>query len=259
MGDYLATTTTYQDFYLGELDVSANSALAQLAGATTSVFTADATVDVSSVTVSTMRNLFTFGTDSIDIDDIISSDLLYRVNWTDNSNNPLGIDIDTLSLVSASAIDSAAANKNMTYDYVRYLALKLFNTANGVDLFSNEASLRSTLKNNFGVALSDRLVYLSGLGSQDDDDTSNNPSRSVLRQIINTDAGRFQDISGNLYYGPGTDANGDAISFYSVPFVAGDKVYFKVTVHADPTQHTIVNRSVAVESRSYLVRITLTA
>lgn len=247
----------YIDFYLGQLNITTTSELATIPGVVVDPMSGDATVDITTVSATTMRNLFTFGTDSIDINDVVSEDLLYRVNWTDNSNNPLNIDIDLSANVITGNIDSGLSNQNLTYDYVRYIALKLFNTAKGVDLFSNESSLRSRLKNKFNVTLNSKLLELEALGSQTDNDTDDNPVRTAMNQMLHHAPDRFQDISANLYYGPGADLNGNPISVYKLPFLSGDKVYFNVIVDAAENQHTIVNREVAIPSRTYLFRLTL--
>jgi hypothetical protein len=256
MGDN-GSGTNYQDFYLGQLSITTTSELATLGGVPGSALSGDATVNITTVTAATMRNLFTFGTDSIDINDVVSEDLLYRVNWTDNSNNPLNIDIDLSANVISGNISLGLGNQNVTYDFVRYIAVQLFSTANGVDLFNNESTLRSSLKNKFNVTLNNKLLELEALGSQTDNDTTNNPVRDAMRQIINHEPTRFQDISANLYYGPGADLNGNEISFYKLPFITGDRVYFNVILHASDTQHSIVNRVVSIPSRSYIFRLTL--
>jgi len=256
MGDS-GTGTNYQHFYLGQLNITTTSELATLGGAPNAPFSGDATVHITTVSASTMRNLFTFGTDSIDINDIASEDLLYRVNWTDNSNNPLNIDIDLSANVISGNISLGLGNQNVTYDFVRYIAVQLFSTANGVDLFNNESTLRSSLKNKFNVTLNNKLLELEALGSQTDNDTTDNPVRDAMRQMIHYDPSRFQDISSNLYYGPGVDLNGNPINIYKLPFNSGDNVYFKVILHASDTQHTIVNRVVSIPSRTYLFKLTL--
>jgi len=247
----------YQDFYLGQLSITTTSDLATLPGMLVDPMSGDATVNITTVSATTMRNLFTFGTDSIDINDVVSEDLLYRVNWTDNSNNPLNIDIDLSANVITGNIVSGLSNQNMTYDYVRYIALRLFSTANGVDLFNNETTLRYSLKSKFNVTLNNKLLELEALGSQTDNDTDDNPARTALKQILQHAPSRFIDISSNLYYGPGADLNGNPISIYKVPFLSGDRVYFNVIVDAAENQHTIVNREVAIPPRTYLLKLTL--
>jgi len=245
------------DFYLGQLNITTTSELATLGGECGMPISGDATVNITTVSASTMRNLFTFGTDSIDINDVASEDLIYRVNWTDNSNNPLDIDIDLSANVISGSVASGLANQNMTYDFVRYIAVNLFNTVNGVDLFSNETTLRSSLKNKFNVTLNNKLLELVDLGSQTDNDTTNNPVRDALNHMLHHTHERFLDISNNLYYGPGVDLSGNEVGMYKVPFISGDRVYFSVIVHASDIQHTVVNRQITIPSRTYVLKLTL--
>jgi hypothetical protein len=258
MGDS-GTGINNLNFYLGQLNITTTSELATLhnPGDCAMPFDGDATVDITTVSAATMRNLFTFGTDSIDINDIATEDLLYRVNWTDNSNNPLDIDIDLLANVISGNIASGLSNQNMTYDYVRYIALKLFNTANGVDLFNNESTLRSSLKNKFNITLNNMLIELASLGSQTANDTTNNPVLSAMNQMIHHAPNRFANIQNDLYYSQGVDLNGNEISVYKIPFIAGDKVYFSAIVDAAENQHTIVNRQITIPRRTYLIKLTL--
>jgi hypothetical protein len=245
------------EFYFSQLNITTTSDLATIGGECAMPLSGDATVNITTVSATTMRNLFTFGTDAIDINDVVSEDLLYRVNWTDNSNNPLNIDIDLSANVISGSVSSGLANQNVTYDFVRYIALRLFNTVNGVDLFGNESALRSSLKNKFNVSLNNKLLELEALGSQTDNDTTNNPARDALNHIKHHAPERFQDISNNLYYGPGVDLNGNEIGVYKVPFIAGDRLYFYVTIDAADNQHTIVNREVSIPTRTYVFKLTL--
>lgn len=258
MGDN-GSGTNNLNFYLGQLNITTTSDLATLhnPGDCEMPFTGDATVDITTVSASTMRDLFTIGTDSIDITDIVSEDILYSVNWTDNSNNPLDIDIDLSANVISGNIASGPSNQNMTYDYVRYIAVQLFNTVNGVDLFNNESALRSSLKNKFNITLNNMLLELASLGSQTADDTTNNPVLSSMKQMIHHAPDRFRDMQNTLYYGQGSDLTGNEISVYKLPFIAGDRLYFSAIVDAADDQHTIVNRQITIPRRTYLLKLTL--
>jgi hypothetical protein len=258
MGDS-GTGTSYLNIYLGQLNITTTSDLGTLhnGGNCVEPFTGDATVNITTVSASTMRNLFTFGTDSIDINDIVSEDIVYRVNWTDNSNNPLDIDVDLSANVISGNIASGLANQNMTYDYVRYIALQLFNTVNGVDLFNNESTLRSSLKKKFNITLNNMLIELASLGSQSANDTTNNPVLSAMTQMIRRAPGRFENIQSDLFYGPGANLSGDEIFVYKIPFLPGDKVYFSVIVDAAEDQHSVVNRVITIPKRTYLLKLTL--
>jgi hypothetical protein len=246
------------EFYLGQLNVATNSNMATLInGEISDSFSGDATVHITTVSASTMRNLFTFGTDTVDINDLVSENLLYKVNWTDNSNNPLDIDIDISSNVATGNIVSGVTNQNLTCDFIRYLAVKLFKTVNGVSFLSNKQSLRSNIKNQFNITLNNRLLELEALGSLTDSDITNNPVRTVVKQMLLSDPGRFYDMSSDLYYGLGADLNGNVISMNKVPFIPGDIVYFNVIVNAANEQHTIVNRDIPIPGRIYLFKLTL--
>lgn len=248
----------YLEFYLGQLNVATNSKMATIVyGESSEPFSGDATVNITTVSASSMRNLFTFGTDSIDINDLVSENLLYRVNWTDNSNNPLDIDIDVSSNVIEGNIVSGVTNQNLTCDYIRYLAVKLFNTVNGVSFLNNKQSLRSSIKNQFNITLNNRLLELEALGSLTDSDIANNPARTVMKQMLKNDPGRFYDMSSDLYYGPGADLNGNIIIMNKLPFIPGDIVYFNVIINAADNQQTIVNRDISIPSRIYLFKLIL--
>lgn len=257
MGDN-GSSSQYLDFYFGQLNITTTSDLATLhnPGDCDMPISGDATVIITTVSASTMSNLFAFSTDSVDINDEVMEDLLYRVNWTDNSNNPLGIDIDLSANVISGNIVSGLANQNMTYDYVRYIAVQLFNTANGVDLFGNESSLRSSLKNKFNITLNNMLKELASLDPQTANDTTNNPALSAMKQMLHHAPDRFQNTN-NLYISSGTDLNGDTIGIYKLPFISGDNIYFTVNVDAAENQHTVVNRNITIPRRTYLLKLTL--
>jgi hypothetical protein len=42
---------------------------------------------------------------------------------------------------------------------------------------------------------------------------------------------------------------------YSVPFANGDSIQFKVTIKADPNQHTVVRTSTLVADRTYKIKV----
>ena len=116
---------------------------------------------------------FQYQTDSVDINDVVANDVKFRVVYADAPNAPLGMDIDESTEVVEGAIDGTAGNKNITYDYTRYLALKLFNTHLGVDLFNNEEELRDDLNTSF-----------KNLNKMYNDKTAKGLSKSNVRKEI---------------------------------------------------------------------------
>jgi hypothetical protein len=241
-----------ESFYLSQLDVDVTSSSATLSGSTSTSFTGDATVDVN-VPLATIKELFQYQSDSIDVTDAVADDIKFRSVYATNVL-PLGINIDeSAPVVPAGAIDAAASNMNLTYDYVRYLALKLFNTHLGVDLFDNEASLRSNLNASFKTNLDDVLVAVNDDGVTDQSGTA--PSRTVFNQLIANKPSRFNDITVD------ESALVDGKQWYSAPCAIDDIIYFRVTVAAaaDQQKLTAPSSTTVIADRVYLIRATIVA
>jgi hypothetical protein len=83
-------------------------------------------------------------------------------------------------------------------------------------------------------------------------DPTANPSKKILRQIMQNDAQRL-DLTGAAF---DSDASGN---WYKMPFVAGDKLYFPITIQAPANQKDLVDpRSVNIEERTYLIKCIVT-
>jgi hypothetical protein len=247
-------------FYLGPLNVDALSLMAAVSGSVSVDFSGNATADVD-ITLDTFKTLFQYQTDSVDINDVVAADVKFRVVYTDASSAPLGMDIDTSAEVVQNAIDGTAGNKNVTYDYTRYLALKLFNTHLGVDLFNNEAGLRSGLNTSFKSGFNTLLLALAARGSTDQSDNTaggthydtTSPSRIVFNQLIANQPARFSDISAN------SSEVVDGVQWYYMPGVVGDKFFFLINVAAAENQHNLTGVATPIPIRSYLISATLVA
>lgn len=230
-----------ESFYLSQLDVDIDASSATFDGAVTVAFDASASAEVD-VSYSLLRNLFQFSTDASDIDNVIATDILYKVDYTTQSE-PLGININTNTVLYDSPIQSGATNNNVTYDFVRYLALKLFNTYLGVDLIKNETELRNNLNSTFGTNFNAVLVGLAENGVVDASG-NNSPSESILRQIMSSSPSRLDDLAplsvGGLWY--------------QNPINAGDMLYFKLTISPATNQNGLTGVS-AFGDRTYLIRI----
>ena len=233
------------NFYLSQLDVSVNSSSATLSSELQEVFFGDATVAVDIPLVNAM-NIFQFSSDSTDINDVTANGLKYKVVYNGSGNTNLVFNIDTLGSVISGHIDVVAANNNATYDYVRYLALKLFNTHLGVDLFVNESELRTTLRDIFSTSFNSNMSVLHAMSATDA--SGNNPSKTIMNQIIYNQPTRLNNIS-QLTLGN---------NWFKCPFVIGDVLYFRLTVCAAANQHTMTN-VVSIPDRVYLIKASLTA
>jgi len=139
------------------------------------------------------------------------------------------------------------------------LALRLFNTAYGVDLFSNETELLSDLVTKGATAAGNIITSLKAVDqasaasgtaphkySTNSTTTTSNFSRELLLQLANTQAGRarlheISDISG----------------VQSIPLKADDTISFKVSINAAANQHTLTDRPSAIETRTYKIELHL--
>ena len=237
-----------QDFYLNGLDTSANSIHADLSGNETASFSGDVSATMN-VSLSLLKGIFKFQSDSVDICNNVLSDVKYKVVDPSNSWIYSPADADA----SGNGIVASATLNLVQHDWVRYLGHSLFGTHLGVDLFTNEEEVRSNLVSASLAALKARFAALAGLGELNDDNVLDgsiqiNPSRQILRQIISNDSTRLDELGS-------VDGNG----FFEMPLIAGDKLYFVFTAKSDPAQNDIVDGSSVPADRTYLIQMVATA
>jgi len=245
-----------QDFYLSELSFDAAASIAAIEGADTAVITAEIHAEFD-VSLSVVKEMFRFHTDSSDVDNVVADDLNYCVVHAavgaPMSTNFLDSYTECIAGGSGTIMNSAAVHpeNTVTYDYVRYLALQIFGTQIGVDLFSNETQLRTDLDTEAKTQLDVKLTDLNNLNWIDGSGTSN-PSYKILSQILLNDPSRF-DSSALVALSIPTILNG--LQSYSCPMLAGDAIYFKMTVVADATQKAAIGiGSGAIADRTYLIK-----
>jgi hypothetical protein len=172
--------------------------------------------------------------------------LKYKVVY-DTSSTPLSADFLVNTEVITGSIDGNAATNTVPYDYVRYLAQCLFNTYLGVDLFDNETELRDDLNTSARTALNTKLLSFVALGELDAS-ASINPSKVILDQIIVNQPSRLATLEA-------ASGSGDS-TWYYMPILAGDSLYFKLVVSAASGQAAIVDSAtVSTEDREYLIKI----
>ena len=253
---------TNLDFVLTGLDEEITmGASGELFGVAIPAMDVSATA-IFNVKTSSMRDVFQFQTDASDADQIKdSTDTLYYVKmdrWpAAGILNPVHAMMDD----SNSENPIATGDSNGTYvdnrmlvkhDFVRYLALKLFNTYQGVDLFSNEDAMKEDLAIKGAAAwasISGDLHTANGNNPMTNSNDTNNFSRQLLEQIINNDRDRL--IS---------DASAGTIDASNVvqamPLVDGDTISFKITLKAATGQHNLTGVS-AIGDRTYKIKLVL--
>jgi uncharacterized protein YjbI with pentapeptide repeats len=230
-----------------------------------SLETTDATA-VFYVKVSDMTNVFKIQTDSNDMNETDASDVKYYVfnrNWpTELKINPAHAmmnKVESNGMLGATnifTVDKMLAK----HDFLRYLALRLFNTIHGVDLFSNEsdllenttywgenvnANIRSTMASISTTSSDESMSYdASGNKYLTNTTTGNtNLCRELVRQLTADAAERFGSI---------VDAN----TPQSIPLMEDDTINFKVTFQSAPTQNVLTGVT-EIPSRSYMVKLIL--
>lgn len=218
---------------------------------------------IYNIKLSDMLNVFKFQTDSFDVDNLAADDIKYYVYmnaWpADLSLNPANAHTLSSTPILAESADVVAKRNFVKHDFVRYLALRLFNTAYGVDLFSNETELLSDLVTKGATAAGNIITALKAVDqasaaggssphaySTNSSTGTGNFSRELLLQLANTQAGRarlheISDISG----------------VQSIPLKVDDTISFKVSINAAANQHTLTDRPSAIETRTYKIELHL--
>jgi hypothetical protein len=146
-------------------------------------------------------------------------------------------------------------------DFLRYLALKLFNTPLATDLFLNQELLDDDANSKFNAAWTQLVTNNINVVSTNGSDTDllgvagskyltnsitsdKNLCRELYMQMASQQAARFSNFS-------------NTFDSQSLPFVAGDSVSFQVTMSAAANQ--VLFGGDAILPRSYEIRIVHTA
>ena len=222
------------------------------------------------VKLSDMRAVFKYYTSTSDpsLNEAVfdpSSNIRYYVfrrSWpTSLKINPSHAMMDRVESEGAcvGAGDTYATDKSLVkHDFIRYIALQLFNTVRGVDLFQNESDILENISYYGEVARvgiqsvldtvssmsADITMNIDDSGnrySTNDNTTITNISRELMRQIATSAPSRLT-----------TDAGG----IQSVPLAENDTLNIKVTVEAAPGQNALTNVG-TIPSRSYNIKLIL--
>jgi hypothetical protein len=232
------------------------------------------------VKLSDMRAVFQFrsptgggGGDDASLNNAIfdaSSDIQYyvfRTHWpTALKLNPSHAMLDREEssgmLTGGGGSGAYAPDKSLVkHDFLRYIALHLFNTVHGVDLFQNEEDIRENITyygevarvgimsvlDTVGTMSADMTLSVDASGnrySTNENTSATNISRELMRQIAVSAPERFTALEG----GGGV--------LQSVPFFENDTLNFRVVVDASPNQHTLTNVS-SIPSRSYNIKLVM--
>jgi uncharacterized protein YjbI with pentapeptide repeats len=243
------------------------STLATLDASSINPDTTDATA-VFYLRVSDMINVFKYQTDTYDVNNTDASDVKYYVfhrKWPAelkiNPSHAMMNKAESRGMLGDG--QGFASDKSlMKHDFIRYIALRLFNTIHGVDLFHNESDLRenmtyfgetvrynieSILSGISTTSVSETMSYDASGNKYLTNDSSGNTNlcRELMRQVAAAAPERFYNNGGE-----------EGAGLRSVPFVENDTILFKVIVQTAPTQNALTGVS-EIPSRSYTIKLVL--
>lgn len=199
------------------------------------------------------KELFTFKTDSIDLTDAPSDDIVYQTNSTQfYSANILSATGFTLSSSSDTVVAApTGGTQSVANEFVRKMANTIFARANAADLLSNEADLVSDITDRWGTGSDDKMLNEirdaltpSGYATTQ---TQSNPGALVLNKLINDSNSQGRFIQSSL-----TQSTEDN-NYNRIPLAVDDQLVFSVTIRA--AAHTIGSNTVA--DRKYKFVVTL--
>ena len=257
-------------FCVSALDTAVEmSKSAYFNSSTTQLPTTDATA-VFYVKLSDMSAVFKFQTDARDINDLSGSDIKYyvfRKSWP--ANLKLNFCHAMLNKTESSGALTAGGGSGTSFeptkslikhDFIRYIALHLFNTIYGVDLFANESELLENLSyhgevtrvgiesvlDTISTTSADITMDMDSSGNRyltDADNSISNISRELLCQIADNDPSRLSTIV-------------NTAGIQSIPFLENDSLNIKLTVAANQNQHLLTGVS-EIPLRTYNVKLVM--
>ena len=242
------------------------STLATLDASSISVDTTDATA-VFYVRLSDINNIFMYQSDASDVTNDSVDDIKYYVfhrKWpVELKLNPIHAMMNKTESAGMLGVgDGYTDDKSLTkHDFIRYIALRLFNTIHGVDLFHNEIELNEnsvylgeTVRYNIDTILSEisttssseTMSYDASGNKYLTNDASGNTNlcREIMRHIAAVAPSRFY---GNVPNHAGLK---------NVPFIENDTLQYKLVVQAAASQNLLTGVSV-IPSRSYTIKLVL--
>ena len=279
-------TPTALNFVL--TDLSSSVTLSQTGNLTSQVLSISGdAVAVFFVKTTDMQQVFQFETDAINVNDLSAQDMKFYVNmesWPANLNplNPANamMDVPTYSsgaISSVSKLSGAAYDHNkalVKHDFIRYIAQRMFNTYQAVDLFNNQLAVIQNIEtvcdgSENGHAWLDISAALYNVDMTNGTNTgllvdsngnkymttatttTDNLSRELFLQIVGNQPNRLTanpDGSSRVL----GSADRQNMLFYD-----GDTINFNVTINAASGQETVSGLSgiSPIPPRTYVIKL----
>ena len=260
--------STVDLLFTNHLDESFNISALTIPSSTPTV-SVDATVTCTGISAAALRNVFYYQTDN-DIATAGTDDVKYYVDTSAFGGIDASLNASTNGTISL-ADGGFIAGESIAESFLRHTANGLFGTHLGVDLFTNETSVRAGIEAStlsLAQSINADLAAVGLIGTDSDLagtsggfylDDSITDTKNVTRELINqliTDSvsvSRFEDISTNYSY------SSKGAGYYHVPLVAGDTLSYAVTIFPDPSQNDLVATGGTATSRKFRVKLVLSA
>ena len=210
-----------------------------------------------SISLAVAQSLFQFKTDSLDMTDVASDDVLYKLEYTSPTPlKPLSVDFISNTIMTLNGINIDNELKNIPNDFIGHIALNLFGTPKGVDLFTNEVEVVASVQAQSAIAFDARLTELADYGpltyenAKEDGSsvTHGNPSRMIYDHIMASQKTRFASIS---EYAVADD-------WYKMPIAVDDSINFVLSI-TSPNDHSITGNTDPIDNRRYLIKMIVIA
>lgn len=264
----MATVPVYETFYVEAMNIEIQADKATIpSGNETVEFVSNVKAELN-VSLNIVQNLFKFQSDAIDINDLDTEDLKYKVDYEPNVStdingipntvlsddflsNTLCYSLGTTGADTAYENTASATDKTLASDYIRSLAVSLFGTANAVDIFDNESVVKDSINYRARESLHNVLLALTNIGFLTKVESTSesgvfylafgnyHPTYVIIDQILAHHPERFQTL--NEYAVAG---DGNSPQTFRTPFLAGDAIVLKLLINAADGQSDIVDGNV---------------
>jgi hypothetical protein len=230
------TVSGGERFFLSAMDFSLNATQLTIPGGEdTEPFDSDCWAHLK-IPVSYARNLFQYQADGVDVDDINTDDVKYRVFHRDldpsgnyfaenqlsenvtfyNSKNVLPAQAITYfkSIPYYGSVNATIDGSKVDPDFVRYVSQQTFGVSS-TDMYDNELDVRRSILNNSCIVYMNKIKELAAMADVYWNDVSgssadaNYPPKAIHRQMLNNVRTRFE----NLNTAPGGQPN-DLVYLY---------------------------------------------
>jgi hypothetical protein len=254
-------------FYLSGLSNSpVMTTSATISGADTSPLSGDASAHID-VSLNDIAEFFQFAsvTDTAVNETLAIEDLSFKTVYATGDLSQVSYSPGLAVVNSGNEVDPESVTHNtVSFDFVRYLARKLFGTPMGEGLFDNVLDLVNNINLKSWQALDAQLVSASGeLIMNGTTDAANNQNLSYI--LLNQIVKNYPDRLANITYfsttpeDPGSLGQDGSVQYwYKVPVAQGDSIYFLATISPATNQESLTNiASGSIGTKSFLVKMNI--